>query len=341
MSAALQSWLSKGYPKVSLDAAGLVALADLSTVARRTALTGNSCLLDALVLCPGLHKQQDAPELNGGEYPACAAMTTGYVFRVENGATVHFLQKVGRTGHLTTLSVSAMAEDSSPYRNTLRWIYDAGNATMFSTATYLLAVALTLTILLLLSFLHDWWALAVIGMLVLARLLNVLVVRLRATEGWKGASEPGEKGDLLILLSQDRWIRMCGAVDDLKAVTSGQWLRESTFFESSVVAFATLLVYLDAALAGNAHQEGKVLLLILLFCSVALLGIANEYTEVLKMHGRLVEVDGTPKKYHRRLDLASELIKETGREDWAVRLGMVQPKKNAEEKIDAEGAVTM
>jgi len=88
MSSALTDWLSGGYPKVSLDAAGLVALADLSTVARRTALTGTSSLLDAFVLCPGLHRQQEAPELNGGEYPACAAMTTGYVFRVENPATV-------------------------------------------------------------------------------------------------------------------------------------------------------------------------------------------------------------------------------------------------------------
>ncbi|KAK4548281.1 hypothetical protein LTR36_010151 [Oleoguttula mirabilis] len=341
MPAALQSWLSKGYPKVSLDAAGLVALADLSTVARRTALTGNSSLLDALVLCPGLHKQQSAPELNGGEYPACAAMTSGYVFRVENGATVLFLQKVGRTGHLTTLSVSGMVENSTLYGKFLRDIHDVDTSTILSTATYLLAVALTVIVLLLLSFLRDWWALAVIGMLMLARLLNVHVVRCRATVGWKGASEPGVQGDLLILLSQDRWVRMRGAVDDLKAVTSGQWLREPTFFESSIVAFATLLVYLDAALAGNAHQEGKILLVILLFCSVALLGIANEYTEALKMHGKVVKVVGTPKAFVRRLDLANELIRETGREDWAVRLGMVQPKKDTEGKTEEDVAVTM
>lgn len=248
-----------------------------------------------------------------------------------------FLQKVGRTGHLTTIYVSAVADG----RETLRFLCDFDAATILSMATYLLAVALTITVLLLLCFLRDWWALSVIAILILARLLNVLVVRRRATEGWKGASEPGQQGDLLILLSRDRWVRMRGAVDDLKAVTSGQWLTEPTFFESSLVAFATLLVYLDAALAGNAHQEGKVLLLVLMFCSVALLGIANEYTEVLKMHGRLVKVHGTPKPYGRRLDLANELVKETGREDWAVRLGMVQPKKDAKEKTENEGAVTM
>ena len=78
---------------VSLDAAGLVALADLTTIGIRMALTGTSALLDVFVLCPGIHRQQAAPELHGGEYPACGAMTTGYVFRVENPATVLYLQR--------------------------------------------------------------------------------------------------------------------------------------------------------------------------------------------------------------------------------------------------------
>lgn len=341
MPSGLKDWLLGGYPRISLDAAGLVALADLTTVARRTALTGNSSLLDALVLCPGLHKQQDAPNLNGGEYPACAAMTTGYVFRVENQATVLFLQKVSRTAHLTTLSVSSIRQGTTFPQKSLRKLCDIDGATLLSTATYLLAVALTIAVLLMLLFLEDWWALAVVGMLMFARLLNVLVIRRRAVTGWKGASEPGVQGDLLILLSQDRWVRMRGAVDDLKAVTSGQWLQEPTFFQSSLVAFATLLVYLDAALAGNAKQEGKVLLIVLLFCSVTLLGVANECTEVLKMHGKLVKVDGAPKAYARRLDLTEQLIKEMGREDWAVRLGMKLPDNDTDKKGKNEGSVTM
>lgn len=101
----LPRWISD-KAGLSLDAAGLVALADLTTVARRTALTGSSSFFDPLVLCPGLHKQEDASSLNQGEYPACAALTSGYVFRVENAATVLYLQQIGKTGHLTTLSVS-------------------------------------------------------------------------------------------------------------------------------------------------------------------------------------------------------------------------------------------
>jgi hypothetical protein len=66
-------------PNVSLDSLGLIVLADVQPIAVRTALTGSSTFLDALVLCPGLHKQQSAVELNGGELPAVAAMTTGKV----------------------------------------------------------------------------------------------------------------------------------------------------------------------------------------------------------------------------------------------------------------------
>jgi hypothetical protein len=57
-----------------------------------------------------------------------------------------------------------------------------------------------------------------------------------------GALEPGVNGDLLVLLSQDRWVRIRGLVDDLKAVTSASWLRETTAAESSATTFATLLV---------------------------------------------------------------------------------------------------
>lgn len=322
---ALRTWVSQGFPKISLDAAGLVALADLSTVARRTAFTGTSALADTLILCPGLHRQQDAPSLNGGEYPICAAMTTGYVFRVENQATVLYLQKVGRAGHLTCLTVSNSGPKPSIWLRFFSRLSDFGGSSFVPVAAYVAAVMLTITVLALLVLLKDWWGLGVVGILTCARLINVLVIRHRAVMGWKGEPEPGQQSDLIILLSQDRWIRMRGAVDDVKAITSGEWLREPTFVESSLVAFATLLVYLDATLAGNSTKEGKVLLLVLLFCSAGLLGFVNEFTNVSKMYGRTITLDGPPQPYKRRLVLAKELIRETGRSDWAIRLGMAQP----------------
>ncbi|KZL75836.1 hypothetical protein CT0861_00994 [Colletotrichum tofieldiae] len=52
-------------PGLSLSTAGLVALADLQAIANRTALTGTSSWLDALVLAPGLHYQQAADGVAG------------------------------------------------------------------------------------------------------------------------------------------------------------------------------------------------------------------------------------------------------------------------------------
>jgi len=60
------------------------------------------------------------------------------------------------------------------------------------------------------------------------------------------AHEPGVLGDLLVLMSQDRWIRIKGLTDDLKAVTAGQWLQDENFFESAIEGCATVVVYLAA-----------------------------------------------------------------------------------------------
>ena len=308
---------------VSLDATGLIALADLTTIAKHTALSGTSSFLDLLVLCPGIHRQQYATELNGGELPPTAALTSGYVFRVENQATVFYLQKMGVPGHLVTLRVEERkAEAGKPGYN------NGGKAVTLASLLYTMPVALTLTALVFVILLQDWWALAVLLILILARTLNAIVVKRRSVPGWKGVKEPGVNGDLLILLSQDRWIRLQGPVDALKAVTAGQWLRDVTFWESSLTATATLLIYINAAVTGNASQAGQITILALLLLSVGLVALSNEVQESLYMHGCRVRVDGEPKKYARRLDLADELIKFTGRDDWAIRLGMINQKSD-------------
>ena len=311
-------------PGASLDATGLIALADLTTLAKHTALNGTSSFLDLLVLCPGIHRQQYATELNGGELPPTAALTTGYVFRVENQATVFYLQKMGVPGHLVTLRV----EEVSKYKDKRRMsdVQDIKRSVTLSSLLYIAPILLTLTALVFVILMEDWWAMAVLLILILARTLNAVVVKRRSEPGWKGVKEPGVKGDLLILLSQDRWIRLQGPVDALKAVTAGQWLRDPTFWESSLTATATLLIYIDAAVTTNASQAGEITILALLLLSVGLVAMSNEMQESLYMHGCKVQVDGEPKKYARRLDLAHELIKYTGRDDWAIRLGMINQK---------------
>ena len=327
-----KQWSKMPIPGVSLDATGLIALADLTTLAQRTALNGTSSFLDLFVLCPGIHRQQHATDLNGGELPPTAALTTGYVFRVENQATVFYLQKMGVPGHLVTLTVEE--EKSKPEgKKTSDGRNIRKEAVTLASLLFFIPVALTVTALLFVILLEDWWALAVLLTLILARTLNAIVIKRRSVPGWKGVKEPGVTGDLLILLSQDRWIRLQGPVDALKAVTAGQWLRDANFFESSLTAIATLLIYINAAITSNASQTGEIAIVALLLVSVALVALSNEAQRELRMHGCTVTVDGVPKKYARRLDLAEELIRYTGRDDWAIRLGMVNQKADDGETV--------
>lgn len=326
-------------PAMSLDAAGLIALADLSTIQQRTALTGTSSLLDLFVLVPGIHLQQTATGLHNGEHPACGSLTSGYVFRVENPATVYYLQKVGRTGCLTTLEVSKLT-DAKWWTRIASNFFPLHNTNLVSTAAYFTAVVWGIAVVILLAMTRDWWGIGVVTILMLSRAINSFVIRRRSKSRWFGASEDNATGDLLILLSQDRWIRMKGDVNHLKAVTSGQWLRDETTLESRFTAVATVIVYLGAALASNIEQFGKLLLICLLIGSVGLLAVANTATNELQMHGHLVKVVGQPKLYKRRLDLANELIAETKRDDWAVRMGMII-KENPSMATERAGEVVM
>ena len=131
--------------------------------------------------------------------------------------------------------------------------------------------------------------------------------------------QSGVHGDLLVLLSQDRWIRIQGLVDELK----GLWLCDPNFAESMTTSAATLLVYLSAALAINASKFGQTVLLLLLVVSVGLLAVCNHLVSSFQMNGFVLQTEGRPKEYRRRIDLANELIEESGRKNWAIRLGMI------------------
>jgi hypothetical protein len=129
-------------------------------------------------------------------------------------------------------------------------------------------------------------------------------------------------------------MRLLGAVDDLKAVTSGEWLAPADFMEETITALSTVLVYLDAALATNTTFFGQVMLLALLIVSNGLLAISNKLNKSLHMYGRNLQVDKLPQRYNRRLDLAEDLIRQSGRRDWAVRLGMVVDTPGKADKTD-------
>ncbi|KAK0458235.1 uncharacterized protein EV420DRAFT_1748193 [Desarmillaria tabescens] len=310
---------------VTLEAAGLVALADLSAATVRTALTGSASFLDALVLVPGMHKQQCADEVNHGEFPMAGAMTSGYVFRIENPAAVSYLQSIGKAGHLVTAQVS-----QHPSRNSDLSLKNQVFQSLFTTGVpatllYLLCPISTVTVFVFLATIGDWWGCTVIGMFVLARLINVIIIWRRNKPGWKGAKEDGD-GDLLILLTQDRWVRLRGTINDLKTVTAGQWLRDVSAVESVAVMLSTVLVYAAVILAFNASTVGSLLLACLLLCSVTFLTLSNSFTQCLQMYDCIVQKEGEPKKYYRRLDMAKEMVEMSNRDDWAIGMGLVHPK---------------
>nr|OQO23043.1 hypothetical protein B0A51_10078 [Rachicladosporium sp. CCFEE 5018] len=310
----------------SLSLVGLLVLADLDYVAWRTALTGTSSWLDSLVLCPGLHRQHDAQHLAHGEFPACAAMTTGYVFRVENPATVAYLQRVSRTGHLTNLTVHDLRNGPG----------FALPATRAADTLLQLAAASTIAGMSTLLYIADIWALAYLATLILIRLINIAMIRRQVDIDWHGASEPGVRGDLFILLSYDRWVRIKGDVDDLKAITSGRWLREATALEEALSGVATLLAWGSPMLAATASSRGHIVILGLLVCNAALLFLANVETKGLQMKGKMARVE-VRRKYERRRILAEELIEESGRDDWAIAMALIPPKSGGSQY--AGGAV--
>ncbi|KAK0491881.1 hypothetical protein EDD18DRAFT_529372 [Armillaria luteobubalina] len=317
---------------VTLEAAGLLVLADLPAVILRTALTGGASFLDAFVLVPGMHKQQSADEINRGEFPTTGAMTSGYVFRVENPATVNYLQNIGQTGCLVTARVSqspSQNTDLSLQKRVLQSLFLSG---VRATVLYFLCPISTIAVFALLGIIGDWWGFGALGMLVFGRLINVIVIKRRSQQGWKGAIEDGD-GDLLILLSQDRWVRLQGSINDLKAVTSGQWLRDLSAAENFAVMFATTVVYTAAIVAFNASTFGSLLIGGLLLCSVALLTLCNSLTQCFKMYNCIVRMDGKPVRYRRRLEMAEKLVDESKREDWAVGMGLILPKHSSNRPV--------
>lgn len=202
-------------------------------------------------------------------------------------------------------------------------------------------------------------------LLLFSRLLSTLSLSLRAGASqaqWHGASEPGVRGDLLVLMSADRWVRMRGLVDDLKAVTSGAWLAApgAPRWAVAVEAMqwtARMLVYIVVVVLASpwpspspslgtkgqadereVNTETALLVAAVVVGHLVLMAENAWRGGELVMNGRRIRVAGDGekggvKRYQRRLDMAEELVREVRRRNFAVRLGMLNP----EEKGDGEG----
>lgn len=238
---------------------------------------------------------------------------------------MYFLQRVGRTGCLTDLKVSAQTSPS-------RFLPTRDEA--LASLGYYAAVGCGVFAAQKVYALDDIWGLFFISNMIFIRLINFVTLRRRSQPGWFGAPEPGVQGDLFVLLSQDRWVRIRGPVDDLKALTSGTWLSEPTTLDAFFGAVAKLLVYANVAVAGHATDAGVYTIVSMLLINSGLLALDNLRIPRLKMYGRTMEAVGEPKRYFRRRDLAEQLITESGRDDWAVAMGLIVRDKASTEKIE-------
>ncbi|TFB00992.1 hypothetical protein CCMA1212_007388 [Trichoderma ghanense] len=98
----IKSWSSTPIPNLSLSAGGLLALADLNTIAQRTAIAGGSSWLDAFVLAPGLHYQQ-AADLLTPEYGSPSSSKQLVLSTLDGKKTRLVVSNVGMVKYLRRL----------------------------------------------------------------------------------------------------------------------------------------------------------------------------------------------------------------------------------------------
>ncbi|KAL7921035.1 hypothetical protein ACQKWADRAFT_296742 [Trichoderma austrokoningii] len=360
----IASWTATPIPNLSLSAGGLLALADLNTIAQRTAIAGGSSWLDAFVLAPGLHYQQAAdlltPEYGAGR-PVLLVGSKHYV--VNNVAMVEYLRRLweregkygvvtlyvemdsegGFAGSVLTFASSlslllgheaSVAAAERKDNNKRRWqrrqqrglrklreidheshVRGVLEMDWVSHALYLLSPLLTVSAVVLMVLLQDWWGLGFLIALMVSRLANIWAIKERSRpaatppepltpEPIKDAPSSPEEPTALpvpqlkredtgmteytIDWGQNRRVVLKGLDADLRAVTTETWLRAKTTWEGYLEAMSKLIVYMVASLSGNLSQAGAIVLMALLLVSAGLLGLSNAHSTSLQMHGRRV-----------------------------------------------------
>ncbi|TPX10593.1 uncharacterized protein E0L32_008479 [Thyridium curvatum] len=190
-------WAQQPIPNFSLSAGGLIALADLSTVAKRTAIAGGSSWLDSLLLAPGLHYQQAADTISGGGGPSGSGAITAIetdkdgrrvTHAVNNAATIEYIRSISRPGEMVTIDVGMLPRaarrgfrrQTIGQRATVWTETKAPDLGWLSELLYLLSPLLTIVALVLMVLLQDWWGLGLLCALMLSRILNIWVIKQRS-----------------------------------------------------------------------------------------------------------------------------------------------------------------
>ncbi|UKZ81361.1 hypothetical protein TrVFT333_009133 [Trichoderma virens FT-333] len=217
----IAAWTSTPIPDLSLSAGGLLALADLNTIAQRTAIAGGSSWLDAFVLAPGLHYQQAAdlltPEYGSGKLVLSTLEGGARRLVVTNVAMVKYLRRLwereGKYGVVTlyvrmengvagvsfasSLSL-LLGRDDSRRRSQRRWqrdlrrqleaehkshVREVLEMDWVSHALYLMSPLLTVVAIVFMVLLQDWWGLGFLIALMVSRLANIWAIKERSRPG--------------------------------------------------------------------------------------------------------------------------------------------------------------
>lgn len=300
-------WPATPLPGIALSASGLLALADLSTIANRTAITGTSTWLDMLVLAPGLHNQQRADTLSDLPNPLSQPLLTTSTHRpitLTNTATIRYLARLGAGTRPITLRVGSPRTQSlrtTVSTASLRRVRQSPRPSLVAPLLYVIALCLTVGAMAIMVLTRDWWGVAILSALMLARALNIWIIRSRISHGAPASAPtsaptsappgsppptPVEPESWKVKIDGEREICLHGMADDLEALTGGIWMRGKTAVEGYAEAAAKLIVYLVAAFSGNMHQTGDMVLLLLLLFSAGLLALSNSREDRFWMNGR-------------------------------------------------------
>ncbi|KAI0118349.1 hypothetical protein GGR51DRAFT_499208 [Nemania sp. FL0031] len=300
------NWTQTPIPNVDISAAGLLALADITTIAQRTRISGASWL-DALLLAPGLHYQQAADAVLSelpSPYKAVESLDgKTSTYDVANTATLQYLERVCRAGQRIVVDVGTVPRRASfPYANQRKrrsrgnrgviWRDQEAGVGWLSQVLYLASPLLTVAAFVFMVLLREWWGVAALLGLMLSRILNIWIIKQRTN--WPKAPPPEASPDnpnplteYEVDLGRGRVVCLRGLAADLQAITTTKWLRDQTHVEGYLEAAAKLTVYLVAAFSGNLTQIGSIIFLGLLLITAGLLGLSNAHSKAFTMYGRL------------------------------------------------------
>ncbi|EXK49485.1 hypothetical protein FOXG_01200 [Fusarium oxysporum f. sp. lycopersici 4287] len=304
----IPSWSTTPLPNITLSASGLLVLADLRTISRRTALTGGASWIDSLVLAPGLHYQQACDDLEREAPIGLIALSTQTLdqmqYAVKNTMTASYLKSLVKDGaeNIITLDVGLdtpwdvvkivgkvirkprISDEEDDDEDHEDWA-SLSDVDWLSHLLYLASPLITSTSIALMVIFEDWWGLAILLTLISSRILNIWAIKQRMTH-----SEPSPKSltmtEYTVDLGGGHSVRLRGPDADLQALVTHAWLRTQSSLEGYLEAAAKLMVYMSAALGGNMTQAGAIVLIGLLLTSAALLGLSNAHARGFRMHGR-------------------------------------------------------